>query len=183
MTEPTRVDRSTFLEELRGFFEAHGRVPGDPRIRDSICEALGRDMKSVTADELGGFSRDLCEREGDAADDLYREERQEQLSEHRLLVLDRFRLFQREQGQSEYVVWSDAFYEDPGGEEEKVYRCPIDYDFPRFVENYELTGLDASADTVLARPDFRQMLIVFHHGWYEFYDAAFAGVFLEYFRR
>jgi hypothetical protein len=173
MTEPTRLELVAFRSRLRAFFKAHGRIPKDSRIRDSIREALGADMKSVGPEELAPVPYERVELQSD----------DERSDEHRLLVLDCFRRLQREQGQSEYVVWSDAFYDDPDHEEEKAYRCPIDYSIQQFVEKYDVTGLCGSSDTVLARPDFRQMLVVFHHGWYEFYDAAFAKAFLEYCRR
>ena len=155
-------------------------MPSDTRIRNSIVEALAPNITSAAPPILGTVSKE----EAVLVEQYHRGERQDGCFEaaHReaLQAFDAFRLFHREQGQEAYIVWSDAFFDDSENEEEKVYRCLIDYSFPRFVESYGMTGVLASADTVLLRPDFRHLMILFHHGWYELHDIEFAKGFLHY---
>jgi hypothetical protein len=183
MDEPTQLPLDEFLDALHAFFLSHGQAPHDSRIRDSVIEALHPHVVAVTPPVPGIVTEAEAVRvaryyEGDHhATEFFDEAHHEVLQ-----ALEAFRLYQRRQGQDAYIIWSEAFYDDPQHEEEKVYRCPIDYPFPKFVENYSMTGLLAAADTVLLRPDFRQMMIRFHHDWYEFYDASFAEDFLRYCR-
>ena len=180
MDKPTQLQYHDFHKLLRLYFKAHGRVPTDTRIRDSIVEALAPDITSAVPPIPGIVSEEeavLVERyhRGEGGGECF-----EAAHNEAIRTFDAFRLFHREEGEDAYIVWSDAFFDDPEHEEEKVYLCPIDYSVPRFVETYGMTGVLASADTVLLRPDFRHLMILFHHGWYEFHDMKFAKDFLHY---
>jgi hypothetical protein len=174
------LQRDEFLKVLYAYFKTHGKVPSDTRIRDSIVEALSPNITAVPPPIPGIVSEEDAVRVARYHGGETDAESFEKAIDEALRVFDAFRTFHRDQGQNAYVVWSEAFYDDPENEEEKVYRCPIEYPFPRFAKKYGMTGLLASADTVLLRPDFRHLVVLFHHGWYEFHDAEFAKEFLRY---
>jgi len=92
-------------------------------------------------------------------------------------LVKRFAQFLAASGRPNYILFSEAFYDDPSGEETKAFLLPSGYDFSTFMEEESLTGLMAAADTILSSEDFSRMLIFFHHDWYELYDRDFGAAF------
>jgi hypothetical protein len=145
--------------------------------RDSIVSALGDtfehisppfprllsfwDRRRVKAHYLG---TDQTERAFDWA------------HQEREIIVNVFARFLLEQGEQRYVLFSEAFYDDPSDEAEKAFLLSVDYDFSDFMEEESLTALMCD-DTILSSEDFSRILIIFHHDCYELYDRAFAVAF------
>jgi hypothetical protein len=89
------------------------------------------------------------------------------------ILVSVFNRFLAEKGDSTFILFSGAFYDDPTQEETKAFQLSLNYDFTQFVEEEALTGLMASDDTIICSEDFSNILIFFHHDLYELYDKSF----------
>jgi len=93
------------------------------------------------------------------------------------ILVSVFARFLSERGHQRFILFSEAFYDDPSQEETKAFLLSADYSFSDFMEEEALTALMAAADTILSTEDFSAILVFFHHNNFELYDNDFAVAF------